>query len=79
MPPSGAVSSMADSRSSLVLGNDASASRARRRCAARSPRLLPSATYARSGRCLRSALDGKVACDPLKVRRQLAELPDGTL
>src|SRR5919204_1240620 len=73
MPPRGGVSSTAETASSRVRGSALSASRAARRWAARSPRLLPSATKTRSG------LDGKVTRDPLEIRGQIAQLPDGAL
>src|SRR5215213_4955846 len=79
MPPSGCVSSIADAASSVVWGREAIASRARWRCPARSPRLLPNATYARSRAGWRSALDCKVTRDPLQIRRQRTKLPDRTL
>src|SRR3954471_22606321 len=72
MPASGAVSSTAEAAITRVAGSAASPSRPARRCAARSPRLLPSATKARSG------LDGKVARDPLKIRCEIAQLSNGT-
>src|SRR3954468_14916299 len=73
MPASGAVSSMMEAAITRVWGSAARPSRPARRCAARSPKLLPSATKTRSG------LDGKVARDPLKIRCEIAQISDGAL
>src|SRR3954452_5839343 len=64
---------MAEAATILVPGRAASASRPACRCAARSPRLLPSATKTRSG------LDDKVARDPLEIRGEIAQLPNRAL
>src|SRR6266705_436639 len=81
MPASGAVSSMAEAASSVVPGSAPSPSRPAWRWAARSPRLLPSATKTRSRRVdfSRSCLDNKVTRDPLEIRREIAELTDRAL
>src|SRR6266536_4877459 len=80
MPARGAVSSALDVAIRAVPGNAASAWRACCRWAARSPRLLPSATYTRSRAAgAKSALDGEVGHDALEVGGHVAQLADGAL
>src|SRR6185295_13481111 len=78
IPASGAVSSTAETPTRAVPGNAASAARAARRCPALSPRLLPSATYARSAAAT-SRLHDEVPGEALQVRRHVAQLADGAL
>src|SRR5215218_533989 len=71
--PRGAVSSTDDAAISRVDGSSVSATRARSRCAARSPRFEPSATYARSATC---ALHDDLRVGQWSVE-QYVRLPDG--
>src|SRR5215213_5901309 len=69
---------MVEAETRAVSGRAARAARAVRRWPSRSPRLLPSATYAFSG-SLRSDLDNEVTRDPLEIGSEVAELADGPL